>query len=228
MFIISNTTLILNRVRGVVEGVVEAAALLAGHGVAHDEVADVDEVAELADFRIQDGLLVEFLGLAVEDLETVEGALQTQVGTHDADIAAHDGLQLLALLRDEHHLLVEDGAFAVPVGHVVADLDARQVFDSPDTGTVREDQSFEQGIGRQTVGTVQTRRSALAGSVEVADGGRPPLVGLDAAAGVVLHRHHGNHLLGDVDADTQAFGVDVGKMLENLLLRDGGGVEDKK
>ena len=51
--------------RRVVEGVVQAAAFLAGHGVAHDEIAYINKVTQLADFGIEDGLLIEVFGLAV-------------------------------------------------------------------------------------------------------------------------------------------------------------------
>lgn len=122
--------------RGIVKGVVQAAAFLAGHGVTHDEVADIDKVTQLADFWVEDGLLVEVLRFTIEDFETVESALQTQVGAHDADIATHNGLQLLAFLRDEHHFLVKDGALTVPVGHVVAELDVGQILHRTDTGAM--------------------------------------------------------------------------------------------
>ncbi len=122
----------------------QSPALLPVHSVPDDQIAHVDHVSQLADFREEYGFLIEIFGLAVEDFQTVESALQTQVGAHNAHIAAHDGLQFFSRLRDQHHFLVQHRAVAVPIGNIVAELDARQCLHSLDAGAVRKDQCFQQ------------------------------------------------------------------------------------
>ena len=101
----------------------QAAALLAVHGIANDQVPHVDDVAQFANLGDQHRFLIQLLGLTVKDVKTVEGALQAQVGAHNAHITRHDGLHLLHRLRDEHHLLVEYGTLGVPVGNSIAEVD---------------------------------------------------------------------------------------------------------
>ena len=55
---------------GVVDGVVQSAALLAFEGLAGDEVTDVDHVAEFADVLCRLDALEQVFGLFVEQVET--------------------------------------------------------------------------------------------------------------------------------------------------------------
>ena len=120
----------------IVQRVMQSPTLLAGHSVTDDKVSDINHIPQLTYFREEDGLLVQILGLTIEDIQPVERALQTEVGAHNADITAHDGLQFLTRLRNEHHFLVKHSAITVPIGHLVAKLDARESLHRFDAGTV--------------------------------------------------------------------------------------------
>ena len=83
-----------------------------------DEVSAGDEVAELGERLGEDAAVVEVFGLAEDEVEAVEGTLQTQVAAHDSDIVRHDFLKLFLGLCDEDHLLVEDHTLGVPVRYL--------------------------------------------------------------------------------------------------------------
>ena len=61
---------------GIVDGEVESARLLALLGLTHDQIADIDNITQLADLSRCLGAFEEFLGLLIENVKTVPGALQ--------------------------------------------------------------------------------------------------------------------------------------------------------
>ena len=97
---------------------VQTAALMAIHGVLDNQVADIDHITQFADFRNQNGFLIEIFRFPVQNLQTVESALQTDVGADNAHIIAHDGLQLFARLGNQYHLLIKHSAFGVPFDYL--------------------------------------------------------------------------------------------------------------
>ena len=60
--------------------------------------------------------------------------------------------------------------------------------------------AFEQGVAGEAVGSVQPCAGGLAQGVELRQGGSAAGVGLDTAAGVVLHGADGDGLARDVQA----------------------------
>ena len=102
-----------------IEAVVEADILAAGTGHLDDKVGAGDEVAQLTEGFGEDAAVVEVLGLAEDEVEAVEGALQSEVAADDADIVGHDFLQFALGLGDEHHLLVEHHALGIPIGNLI-------------------------------------------------------------------------------------------------------------
>ncbi len=106
-----------------VDVVMQTDALTATTSHLDDEERSVDGVAEFAERNSYLRPLVEFLGLVVEDIETVEGAVHTEIAADDAHIVGHYLLQLLESLCDEHLLLVDDSAFVVPFGDVVTKIE---------------------------------------------------------------------------------------------------------
>ena len=211
--------------------------LAAGAGHLDDKVGTGYEVAQLAELLGEDRTVVEVFGFAEDEVEAVESALQPQVAPHNADIVPHKLLQLAFGLGDKHHFLVEDHALGVPVGYLSVQGVAGFLrllivlsillnpFDGTHGGVMGIDHSLEQGVAGQAVATMQTGAGALAGSIEVPDGGLAVAVHLDAAALVVSSRPDGNHVLGDINAQLQAFGIDGGESVDELLLADAAGVE---
>ena len=79
-------------------------------------------------------------------------------------------------------------------------------------GRVGVDHGFDERIGSQAVAAVESGAGAFAHGVEPLDGRAGIQVHLDAAAEVVGAGCHGDVLPRDVDADAQAFLVDIGEM----------------
>ena len=65
---------------GVVGGEVQSTTLLALQGPTGDEVADVDDVAQLADASADGAGLEQFLGFLIEYVQAVPGTVQTCSG----------------------------------------------------------------------------------------------------------------------------------------------------
>ena len=106
-----------------VDVVMQTDAFTASAGKLDDEERRVDGVAEFAERNSYLRPLVEFLGLVVEDIETVEGAVHTEIAADDANIVGHYLLQLLESLSNEHLLLIDNSAFVVPFGNVVTEIE---------------------------------------------------------------------------------------------------------
>ena len=74
---LQHTLFLVVSVDGVVDGVMEAAALLTFEGPAGDEVAHIDHIAQFADILRGLDTLEETLRLLVEHIQTVPGAMQS-------------------------------------------------------------------------------------------------------------------------------------------------------
>ena len=79
------------------------------------------------------------------------------------------------------------------------------------------DDGFDERVRRQTIAAMQTRTRTLAYGVEAFDGRLAVQIDLDTAAHIVRARCHRDILLRDIDADTQAFSVDIGKVMLGLF-----------
>ena len=106
---------------GVVDGVVQSAALLALDGLARDEIAHVDHVAQFAEVGGGFDAFEEFFGLLVEQVQARPGAFQAQIAAHNAHVARHDLPHFFGVLGDENFLFVGKSSFVVPFGHTVVE-----------------------------------------------------------------------------------------------------------
>ena len=79
------------------------------------------------------------------------------------------------------------------------------------------DHSLDERVACQTVAAVQTRARTFAQSIQAVDARTAVEVDLDAAAHIVGCRTYGNVVFGDVDADAQALGIDVGEVVLGLF-----------
>ena len=187
-------------------GLFDLAALL------DDEVGDGDHVPQFAQFAVGLGLVVEFFGLLPEYFQAVHGALEREVRADDAHVVGHDGLHLAFRLDDHQHLLGVLRAFEVPVGNALLEIGLRQQRCRVACGLVGVDHRFDQRIGGQSVGAVQTRAGGLAQGIEPLDRGFAVGVDLHAAAAVVRRGGDRNPVLRDVDADREALFIDIREM----------------
>ena len=126
-------------------------------------------------------------------------------------------MQLLESLRDENLLLVDDCAIIVPFGNIVTEIEILNQILGMFHRAVRKHECFEQRVGSQTVGTVETRAGSFAAGIEMLDGGASVLVNADAAAEIMRRRDNGDGLFGDVDANRKTLRVNIREMLFKCL-----------
>ena len=192
-----------------------------------DKVGTGNEVTQLAEGLGEDTPVVEVFGLTEDEVQPIEGTLQSQVAAHNTHIVPHNLLQFFLGLRDEDHLLVQHHTFGIPVRHLA--LDGQLPVALSGYGTLRRivgiNHSLQQRVGSQSVATMQTCAGTLAGGIEVADGALAVTVHLDASTLVVGGGTDGDHIARDVDTNTQAFGIDGGETLDELLLANASCVE---
>ena len=84
---------------------------------------------------------------------------------------------------------------------------------------------FDERVAGEAVAAVQSRAGTFAYGIEAAYARAGVEVYLDAAAQIVGARRDGDILFGDVDADGEAFGVDIREMAARLFCRLVGNVE---
>ena len=140
---------------GVVDGVVQAAALLALERLAGDEVAHVNHVAQLANVAGSLYVLVKFLSLLVEQVEACPSTLQAQVGAHNAHIGRHNLFHLLHVLCYEHLLLVGERTLVVPFGHAVVEVVLVDVLNRMLGCCVGVNYCLDERVAGQTVAAMQ-------------------------------------------------------------------------
>ena len=83
---LAKTSFLVVSVLGIIHRVVQASALFALDGLSCDEIAHIDHIAQFADILGGLDALEEFLCLLIDDVQTCPGAMQAQVGAHDAYI----------------------------------------------------------------------------------------------------------------------------------------------
>ena len=202
---------------GIIDCVVKASRLFAFEGLAHHKICYVDDVAKFAELACWLGATEEVFGLFVEDVETIPGTLEAKVASYDANIITHDEVDFSLALCDEHHLVGMLSAFVVPVGHIVAEVVAIDQRFGMSLGSVGIDHSLDQRVGGESVAAMQAGTTALTQGIESADRTLAIQIDLDAAAEVVGCRSNRDHVARDVDADAEAFLVDVGEVMSGLF-----------
>ena len=153
--------------------------------------------------------------------DAVGSALQPLVGAHDAHIVPHEAAQLVPVVRYDDGLVGVLHAAVVPRGHG-GQFCGRRCCNGL-SGGAGEHHAFEQRVAGQAVGAMQAGAGHLAHGVQTGQVGAARQVGQHAAAGEVGGGHHGDRLLGDVDAQRRAVREDVGEVLlqkRGALVRD--------
>ena len=161
-FEIEGYQLLVVRSWRIVDGIMEAARIVALLGLAHNQVTHVDDIAQFADFARGFGALEEFLGFLIENVETVPSAVQTEVRAHDAHVCAHNLIDFSNTLCDKHHFFGVARAFIVPFRHIVADGYVVDTVDSVFSRCIGIYHCFNQRVGSQAVATMYSGARALA------------------------------------------------------------------
>lgn len=196
---------------GIVYREMESAALLALYSHACNEVTHVDHVAQLTDITTGLNALKQPLGLLVKHVKPVPSALQAKVGTHDAHIVAHDFPHFLYALGDKHLLLVGHGTLVIPLGHFLIEIVVIYMLQAMPCGGISIDYGLYQGIAGQAVAAMQTRARTLTYGIKPLNTRTSIEIYLDAATHIMGSGAHGDIVFGDIYADGQALGVDIGE-----------------
>lgn len=93
----------------------------------------------------------EGLGLLVEQVETVPGALQAEVAAHYSDVVRHYLAHLLDALGDEHFLLVGHSSLVVPFRHIGVERVRVDSLERMAGCSVGIDDSLDERVAGQTV-----------------------------------------------------------------------------
>ena len=202
---------------GIVYRVVQTAALLALHGLAGDQVAHVDHVAQFAYLLIGLHALEEVFGLFVEQVQTFPRTTQTQVAAYDAYVGGHDLAHLAHVLCDQHALFVRERTLVVPFGHRLVPIVCIYHAQAVTRCRVGIYHSLYQRVAGQSVAAMQAGAGALAYGIQTMDRTLAIQVHLDTAAHIVCARGYGYIVLRDVYSDAQALGIDIGEVVFRLL-----------
>jgi hypothetical protein len=89
--------------------------LLSRLGHLNNEITNIDEIAQFAEFLGKFGSFVEVLGFFIDNFQAIEGPLKAEFGTNDAHIIGHDLLDFLHVLGDEYHFLGIAGTGLIPI-----------------------------------------------------------------------------------------------------------------
>ena len=76
---------------------------------------------------------------------------------------------------------------------------------------------FDQRVGSQAISTVQPCAGTFADGIETTDAGLPVQIDTNTAAQIMGCWSYRDIILRDVDADAEAFFIDIGEMLFRLL-----------
>ena len=87
-----------------------------------NQITHVYHVSELADIPACLHSLKQVFSLLIQHIESVPGALQSQVATHYSHVVRHYLTHLLHTLCDEHFLLVGHCSLVVPLGHLLVEV----------------------------------------------------------------------------------------------------------
>ena len=85
------------------------------------------------------------------------------------------------------------------------------------SGCIRIYDCFDQRVGSQAISTVQPCAGTFADGIETTDAGLPVQIDTNTAAQIMGCWSYRDIILRDVDADAEAFFIDIGEMLFRLL-----------
>ena len=201
----------------------EAAAFFAEQGGVHDQGGHGGQVAE---FEEVGGQLVAPVKLGDFPLQIAQpggGALEAFVGADDAHVVPHQPADFVPVVVDNHQLIHGHGVAAGPGGErEVVERGVgggRRLAGDGRAAAVGEDAGFEERVAGEPVRAVQPGAGDLADGIEPAQRRRPIFVRLHAAALVMRRRDDRDGLPRDVDPESEARLVDIGKALAHELRR---------
>ena len=197
---------------GIIQGIVKAAALLAGQGGADDEVGGDHQVAELDEIAGDPKVAVVFGDFLLQQVDAVFGPFQAFGAAHDAHVIPHEAPQLVPVMGDHHFLVgIRDPAL-VPLAKGRGGGEGLHGFPDMVGGGFGEDEAFQQGIAGHAVGAMETGGGHFPDGMEAMEIGAPPAVGDNATTGVMGRGDHGDRGSGNVVPEFLAALMDGGEV----------------
>ena len=148
--------LLVVSMKRIVDGEMQTTTLLALYCLTCDEVAHVYHVSKFTDILARLHPLEERLCLFIEQVETVPCTFQSEVTSHDAHIVAHYLSHFLHALRDEHFLLIGQGALVVPLRHMHIEVIFINVCQTVLCSRIGIYHSLDERVACQTVASVKS------------------------------------------------------------------------
>src|SRR5690606_1887533 len=170
-------------------------------------------------------IAVIILDLSAQHVDAVLGAFQSFGGPDNADIIPHETADFRPCLLDNHFFVTVSNAAFVPW------LDGRRRWHIVPMGRnvagggIAKDETFQQAVRCQTVGSVQTAFARLSGSIEAGQVGTAIQVDQYPATGIMLCRDNGDRLFGHINAEAKQLVIYVGEMSLNKCRVAVGSVE---
>lgn len=171
---------------------------------------------------------VEATYFAAEVDEAIGGAVKAIGGADDGDVVPHEAADFVPVVVDDDLFVWGSGVAVFPLRNVggvgrggIEGVQGEEFFE----GSACEDVAFEQGVGGETVGSVESGAGDFADGKQAADVGASVGVGDDAAALVVGGGDDGNGGCFTVVSEFEQGGVDVRKAFSHEALGFVGDVE---
>ena len=140
---------------GVIQGIVQAAAFLAGEGGSDDEFGGDHEVAQFDEVVGDPEVAVVFGDFALQQVDAALGPLQTLGAAHDTDVIPHEAPQFVPVVGDDDLFVgIGDPAF---VPWAKRDGGGEGFDGLPDMvgSGFGEDETFQEGVAGHAVGAVE-------------------------------------------------------------------------
>ena len=187
----------------------DAARLLATESAVDDQRGHCHEVAEFQDVGVDAVSPVELAHFPVEVPEAETGPEEPFVRADDGDVVPHGAADLVPVVVDVDQFIGRGGIPVFPVGDRGGGsvLPGREVVKDFREGPAGHDVSFQETVGGETVGPVQSRTGHLADGKQTTNGGGAVRCGNHAAALIVSSGH---------DRDGGRFGI-VTELKESLV-----------
>lgn len=147
----------------VIPRVVQATAFLASQRATHYQIGSEDQIAQFDQVVADAEVGVELVNLAHQQSDTVFGALQAFGGANDPDIIPHEAPKFVPVVRNDDFFVGIDDAAFIPFGQ------GRQGFRLLTQDVIDccfgEYDAFEQRIGSQPIGAMQSGARGFAGDI---------------------------------------------------------------
>ena len=149
--------------------------------------------------------------------------MQSKVGTHNTHVVRHNLIHLLHRLCYQHLLLVGHRTLVIPLRHLFIIVIQINMCQRVLRSSIGIDNRFNERVRSQSVTAMQTCAGTLTEGIKALDAALSVDIHLDATAHIVGSGSDGNIVGGDINADREAFLIDIGEVATGffgIFVRD--------